>query len=538
MMDQNSDLTDLGDSPGTTKLYLAAQAYSEAIVKEILASPAARHDQLIVIETAKGWTPLFVACVKGFAPIVRLLIEAEADQGLVDYAGWIAKEHAAFKGHLKVAKILATQKFGEHDALSDSLQPLAKRLVDYKRQSNSSQVFVYPGPSHTRNNLNPVEPSIRSPDYDMDASNKTSFSVMIKAQGTSNNISCNIELPILENMVNKPVSFSTENPEKVILIFELLRSTSKSDNSSQVIGTGIALLQSLRQGLAPKRESLIRHYTVPIVQNGSMTCIGAVTFSVLIMTPFQLEHPLPRPSSGFWKERESYPVVGHRESGANSTIRTDLQVGENTFQSFLTAIKRGACGVEFDVQLTKDYHPVIYHDFLVKETGGDIPLHGLTFDQFEHFSRSQAPKSNIISSGEQRYLERNNPNEKLRSKPRSHSDNKYDDYRSQDLLERIKYTEEGLLGNFKGNLRGCSIQEPSAILEQFLTELPESVAFDLEIKYPMLWEAENRNIEFSAIELNFYVDTILAMILRHCGGRNITLLSFSPEVCIALACKQ
>ena len=535
-MNQHNDNTDVRDSPRATKLYLAAQANNEAVVKAILASPAARHDQLNVIETANGWTPLFVACAKGFAPIVKLLIEAEANQGLVDFAGWTAKEHAVFRGHLKVAMLLATHDLREHSPPLARLQP-ARRPVDYERQSSSSHIFVYLGPSHTRSNLEPVELGNNCLDYNTDASDETSFGVTIKAQGTSNNLSYSIQLPILENMVNEPVSFSAENPEKVILIFELFRSTSTSDKSVQ-IGTGIALLGALRQGLAPQRESLIRHYEVPILQNGSMTGIGAVTFSVLIITPFQLEKPLPKTSPGFWKEGGPYPVVGHRGSGANSSSRTNLQVGENTFQSFLTAIKRGACGVEFDVQLTKDYHPVIYHDFHVKETGGDIPLHGLTSDQFEHFSRSQAPRSNLLSSGEQRFLERSNPDKSLRPKPRSNSDNKYDDYRSQDLLERIRYTEEGLRGNFKGNLRGCSIQEPSTILEQVLTKLPESVAFNLEIKYPMLWEAEDRKMEFFAIELNFYVDTILTMVFRHCGDRNITLSSFSPEICIALACKQ
>ena len=534
-MDKQNAHSGVRVSPGTTRLYLAAQANDEAVVKAILASPSARHDQLNVIETAKGWTPLIVACVKGFAPIVRLLIGAEAKQDLFDFAGWTAKEHAVFRGHLKVAKLLATQEFREHSAPSAGLQPLARRPVDYRRQSSSSQIFVYLGPSHTRSNLDPVELGTHLFDPNMDI---TSFGVMIKAQGTSNNSSYSIQLPILENLVNKPLLFSTEDPGKVTLVFELFRSTSNSDKSIQVIGTGIALLQSLRQGFAPKRESLIRHSTVPILQKGLMTCIGAVTFSVLIITPFQLETSLPKTSPGFWKETWSYPVVGHRGSGANSTARTNLQVGENTFQSFLSAINRGACGVEFDVQLTKDYHPVIYHDFNVKESGGDIPLHGLTFDQFQHFSRSQAPRGDLLTLGEQRFLERSDPDGKLHSKPRSHSVNKYDDYRSQDLLERIRYTEEGLLGHVKGNLRGCSIQEPSTILEQLLTELPESVAFDLEIKYPMLWEAEDRNMEFFAIELNFYVDTILTMIFRRCGDRNITLSSFSPEICIALACKQ
>lgn len=34
-----------------------------------------------------------------------------------------------------------------------------------------------------------------------------------------------------------------------------------------------------------------------------------------------------------------------------------------------------------DVQLTKDDVPIIYHDFLVSETGIDAPLHNLNLEQ-------------------------------------------------------------------------------------------------------------------------------------------------------------
>lgn len=54
----------------------------------------------------------------------------------------------------------------------------------------------------------------------------------------------------------------------------------------------------------------------------------------------------------------------------------------------------------------------------------------------------------------------------------------------------------------------------------------------------MLWEAEDRGMELYAMELNFFVDTILTTIFRLCSHRNITLSSFSPEICILLACKQ
>lgn len=41
------------------------------------------------------------------------------------------------------------------------------------------------------------------------------------------------------------------------------------------------------------------------------------------------------------------------------------EVRENTIASLKTAIAHGADFVEFDVQLSKDHIPIIYHDFYV-----------------------------------------------------------------------------------------------------------------------------------------------------------------------------
>ena len=54
----------------------------------------------------------------------------------------------------------------------------------------------------------------------------------------------------------------------------------------------------------------------------------------------------------------------------------------------------------------------------------------------------------------------------------------------------------------------------------------------------MLWEAEDRNMETWSFELNFFIDTILSTIFRYSKNRNITLSSFSPEICILLSIKQ
>ena len=45
-------------------------------------------------------------------------------------------------------------------------------------------------------------------------------------------------------------------------------------------------------------------------------------------------------------------------------------------------------------------------------------------------------------------------------------------------------------------------------------------------------------MELYAPELNHVVHTILNIVFKLCGNRNITFSSLNPEICILLACKQ
>ncbi|OHS94413.1 hypothetical protein TRFO_39400 [Tritrichomonas foetus] len=62
----------------------------------------------------------------------------------------------------------------------------------------------------------------------------------------------------------------------------------------------------------------------------------------------------------------TYPkwfTIGHRGSGSNKVSKEFL---ENTIVSCKTAADRGAEFVEFDIQMTNDGVPVIYHDFHIE----------------------------------------------------------------------------------------------------------------------------------------------------------------------------
>ncbi|PNJ24320.1 GPCPD1 isoform 4, partial [Pongo abelii] len=65
--------------------------------------------------------------------------------------------------------------------------------------------------------------------------------------------------------------------------------------------------------------------------------------------------------SKYWKPR--IPLdVGHRGAGNSTTTAQLAKVQENTIASLRNAASHGAAFVEFDVHLSKDFVPVVYHD--------------------------------------------------------------------------------------------------------------------------------------------------------------------------------
>jgi hypothetical protein len=54
----------------------------------------------------------------------------------------------------------------------------------------------------------------------------------------------------------------------------------------------------------------------------------------------------------------------------------------------------------------------------------------------------------------------------------------------------------------------------------------------------MLFEAEDWKMDIFGIEINKFIDTILAVTFEHAKNRPILLASFTPEICILAAYKQ
>lgn len=72
-------------------------------------------------------------------------------------------------------------------------------------------------------------------------------------------------------------------------------------------------------------------------------------------------------------------IIGHRGAAAYAP--------ENTLEGIHTAADMGVEWVEFDVKLTKDQVPILFHDDTLERTtnGGDTPVAGLTYEEIRQF---------------------------------------------------------------------------------------------------------------------------------------------------------
>ncbi|KAK5689321.1 Glycerophosphocholine phosphodiesterase, partial [Elasticomyces elasticus] len=372
--------------------------------------------------------------VDGALSVVNLLIEANADLERADSSGWTAKEHAALRGHLDIARRLAEASpqpeivepepvlpvpTATTTASSESSSPSSppqqqSSLAERKSNTNNAgsstlrtsepvksfghryltdeaMVLVSLGTMDTRKPQHAVNldriPMENAHSTQLD----TALSIVVSASGAHGEPEI-IDLPVQDNISTEPIVFHSADPAKVRLMFDLVPTYAGSKD--QIVGRGVALLSSIKPSVGSQRINLKGDSTVPIMAANTLDVIGSVTFNFLVVTPFHHPRISIARDQTYWKSLTSTMVIGHRGLGKNLASRKSLQLGENTVQSFIAAANLGASYVEFDVQLTKDHVPVIYHDFLVSETGIDAPVHTLTLEQFMQLGDNQTLRGN------------------------------------------------------------------------------------------------------------------------------------------------
>lgn len=305
-------------------------------------------------------------------------------------------------------------------------------------------------------------------------------------------------------------------------------SNSGSSSSSKVLGRAVAILRNVYTSVGELKKSLVNVAKIPILEATTLEVLGTVKFEIMLVTSFQHPKMTFGDSGVYWKSMVAPRVIGHRGNGMNSPDRKSLQLGENTMESFIAAASLGASYVEFDVQLTKDNVPVVYHDFLVAESGIDIPMHALTLEQF-------------LGLNEQN----DNPEAQLNGR---RGDTRDDTFISKGRIkghtgidaarERMRHTRTWKQKKYKGNSRGSTIASKFVTLAELFKQVPSKVGFNIEVKYPMLDESQIEDIGQVGPDMNHFVDTILKTVFENKGKRNVVFSSFHPDICTMLSLKQ
>jgi glycerophosphodiester phosphodiesterase len=301
---------------GETALFCAARRGNLEVVKLLIEAHRAQGVILDLPEQAFGWTPLIVACVNNHVQIVEALLQAGANAKHQDVYQWTAKDHAAFRARWEVEKLLPPSTLETTTRVLKRSPAELAAITPCLR--DESKIIVHLGTLNTR---------AQEPAVDLNLHHHTDnnfrhqhaksssglkypyagYSVEIKARGACGS-SHEISLPVLEDATNFPTIFTAKDPSAVQLLFIFYDNFGKEKVH---IGTAIALLKNLKDGLGINLESFSRNYTIPI-HDGFMDFIGTVTFNFLVVKPFDHPNSIFTTPQEIWTLGEPTHIVGHR----------------------------------------------------------------------------------------------------------------------------------------------------------------------------------------------------------------------------------
>ncbi|KAJ1920246.1 Glycerophosphocholine phosphodiesterase [Mycoemilia scoparia] len=405
--------------------------------------------------------------------------------------------------------------------------------------------------------------------------------------------------------------FHTSEPNKLVIHIALVTlmdhlgltkpKHNQEEGSADVLAESVFQIPELLTPRHPKTPNVVQCYcsgTIPVqqllVDRYSRKSVGTINLELIVAKPYTKTENYPNgilnketnqivlsvpewaQSTRQWKLDGSTQLYGHRGSGMNQRITnagSKLQLGENTTLSMIHAVRSGAAFVEFDVQLTRDSVPIIYHDWNVSETGLDVHVNSLTLEQFiqlnskhprvmskyhrdmkddiyvDTFGRtnsvgrtntavgrkryvsdiSNADGENTNKSGDKNSLTKNSSTPHLNAKGRSNSfksnnNNGTNAFIGDPTILSAKYIDIATAPSptssqatkpmkYKGN-SSDTIQGPFATLDDLFRSVPEDIGFDIEVKYPMQDEADESEMWVN-FELNWFLDRILDVVFSH-----------------------
>ncbi|XP_030052158.1 glycerophosphocholine phosphodiesterase GPCPD1 isoform X1 [Microcaecilia unicolor] len=364
-------------------------------------------------------------------------------------------------------------------------------------------------------------------------------------------------------------SIHTMEPDNLELIFDffeedLSETVVQGDTLQGHVGTACLLSSTIAEN--GKSSGIL---TLPIMSRNSRQTIGKVRVDYLIIKPIEgCECDMKLSFSKYWRPRVPLDV-GHRGAGNSTTTANLSKVRENTVASLKNAASHGAAYVEFDVQISKDLVPLIYHDLtccisMKKKHDAEslelfeIPVKELTYNQLQLLKvrKTQIKKNETELKARrkkrkqedihQKEGERETENKKGMATELDHRIRKNKEKLSQKIKpEMTKLTHVTAL-KLKDHPLSVTEDEispsdncPFPSLQVVLEALPEDVGFNIEIK----WLSQQRDGIWDGnlstyFDMNRYLDIILKTILQNAGKRRIIISSFDADVCTMVRRKQ
>ncbi|KAM9316799.1 glycerophosphocholine phosphodiesterase GPCPD1-like [Gastrophryne carolinensis] len=295
----------------------------------------------------------------------------------------------------------------------------------------------------------------------------------------------------------------TMEPDNLELLFDffeedLSEAVVQGDTLPGHVGTACLLSSTILE--TGKSNGIL---TLPIMGRNARQTIGKVRVDFILIKPIR-DFCCDMRSSfcKYWKPRTPLDV-GHRGAGNSTTTAKMAKIRENTVASLKSAANHGAAFVEFDVQLSKDHMPVIYHDLtccisMKKRADAasvelfEIPVKELSYGQLQ-------------------------------------------------LLKLAHVAALKLKDHYDPMDEECSVSDsqPFPSLQMVLEAVPEDVGFNIEIK----WICQDKSGKWdgnlsSYFDMNVFLDIILKAVLVNAGRRRIVFSSFDADVCTMVRLKQ
>ncbi|RKO85796.1 hypothetical protein BDK51DRAFT_32147, partial [Blyttiomyces helicus] len=392
---------------GETPLHLCARNGDVKSVRLLLGLESYQVEKPIIADVeAKdvefGRTPIFVAAIEGRVEVVEALLQVGAHVNSQDKIGLNPHEHSVFRGHRAVSALLlphidpylptpppsslpaastaaVSRAFGHPTLSITTLIRLTLGTLDLRRAPSCPAVIFYQNRVHAPHAAG-------------------SYLLRVSATGGGAIAAPYLfTLPLPPN-ANDEIFISAARVEEVIVSFDVLGARAPPGvpaiDGRIVVARACALLATAKTSLWREPTPLGGEVQVPLLGAADLVVLGRVAFEFAVATPF-VHRNLSGVGGRTWTS-ERTKVIGHRGMGSNTAAQVEkgkghLQLGENTLLSFTTAGALGAEYVEFDVQLTKDLVPVLYHDFLTWETGLLVPLSLITLEQFRKLHPEDRP---------------------------------------------------------------------------------------------------------------------------------------------------